>query len=263
MKLFYIAAITFCFTSTAYAQAQKKFNFGVSVPSYFGTGRYGSYLDMTNEIQSHTGSDALSFGPAIGMGLFGELEFGDKWVFEIYWQKYTNKTNFGKNNVDAYTPSTNGSATSQYKMSHGIIGVGASRKTFQIKGYDVWLFSALSGGSRKFAWRPENGSFSNERQTTNKLFIASSDAPMFFNIGLSPKFGFKDKFFFSPKIGYEMELIKGTGMYEGIYNMILPTYSSNHSQSDLQAMMGEYTDRNKAALNRLFIELRVGIKLGK
>ncbi|GAB1462577.1 hypothetical protein [Pedobacter sp.] len=260
MKLFYITIITVCLTNIGYAQ--KKFNFGISVPSYLGTGRYGNYLDMTNEIQGLTGNDALSFGPAIGMGLFGELEFGTDWAFEIYWQKYTNKTNFGKNNVDAFTL-PGGIQKSQYKMSHGIIGVGASRKIFKLQDQQVWFFSALSAGSRKFTWRPEGGSFSNERKTTNKTFMASSDAPMFFNIGLSPKFNFKDKFFFSPKIGYEMELIKGTGMYEGIYNMILPTYGSPRTQSDLQSIMNEYTDRTKAPLNRFFIELRAGIKLGK
>lgn len=261
-KLFYIAAATFCLTNTAYAQTKKKFNFGLSIPTYFGTGRYGSYLDMKNEVQGHTGNDALNFGQAIGMGLFAELKFGSEWAFEIYWQKYTNKTNFGKNNIDAYTL-PGGIQKSQYKISHGIIGVGASRKVFKIKGYDTWLFSALSAGSRKFAWRPEGGEFSNERRTTNKLFIASSDAPMFFNIGLSPKFNFKDKFFFSPKIGYEMELLKGTGMYEGINNMVQASYATNYSQTDLQAIMGEYTDKNKASLNRFFVELRVGMKLGK
>lgn len=245
------------------AHAQNKFNFGISLPSYLGTGRYDAYLDMKNELQGHTGQDALKFRPSTGIGFSGELVFSDKWGFEIYWQKYANKTNFGKNNADAFTASAAGSETSQYKMSHSIIGVGASRKTFAIKGFDIWIFSALSAGGRKFAWRPKGGEFSNERQTTNRLHVASSDAPMYFNIGLSPKFNFKDKFFFSPKIGYEMELLKATGMYEGIYNTVLATYGTNYSQADLQAIMGEYATRQEANLNRFFVELRVGMKLGK
>src|SRR5690606_37783692 len=114
-----------------------------------------------------------------------------------------------KNNIDAFTPSANGAITSQYKISHGIIGIGASRKAFQIKGQQIWIFTALSAGSRKFEWRPDDGEFSKERRTTNRLFIAHTEAPIYFNLGLSPRFTLANKFFFSPKIGYEMELAKG------------------------------------------------------
>lgn len=247
-------------------QAQKKLHVGISEPSYFGTGRFDSYLDMTNEVQGNSGSDALSLSPvSFGVGLFGELEFESGWAFEVYWQKYANKTNLGKNNVDAYTADVQGADGSQYKMSHSIIGVGASRKAFQIKGYDVWIFSALSGGSRKFAWRPKGGDFSNERNTHNRLFIGSSEAPMYFNIGLSPRFTFAEKFVFSPKIGYEMELLKGDGgdFHSGLPELVQATYASNKSQADLQAITSSYADAQKANLNRFFIELRVGMRLGK
>ena len=269
MKLFTKSSIGFAIVAimimqSYHVQAQYKFNFGISVPSYFGTGRFGSYLKMANEVQEHTGKDALSFGPSAGIGLFGELMY-DTWGFEIYWQKYANKTNFGKNNVDAYTPSAQGSDGSQYKMSHSIFGVGASRKAFGIKGYDVWVFSALSAGSRKHTWRPKGGDFSNERTTTNRLFIGSSEAPMYFNIGLSPKFTFAEKFVLSPKIGYEMELLKGDGdqFHGGLPELVQASYATNKSQADLQAIMSGYGDAQKAHLNRFFVELRVGMKLGK
>lgn len=247
------------------AFSQNKFNFGLSSPVYFGTARFGNYLEMANELQGHTGNDALKFNPGTGFGIFGELEFSKKWTFDIYWQKYANKTNFGKSNVDAFTPSASGSATSQYKMSHSIIGIGASRKTFQVKGQQIWIFSALSAGSRKFAWRAENGDFSNERHTTNRLFIGSSEAPMFFNLGLSAKLNFANKFFFSPRIGYEMELMKGDGKAfgDGLPELVQASYSVNTPQSDIQAIVKEYADGNKANLNRIFIEFRAGIKLGK
>ena len=261
-KLLSITAIVLTVAPDNATYAQNKFHLGISTPHYFSTGRYGSYLDMQNEVQEHSGSDALKFRPSTGFGLFGELEFNGNFSFDIYYQKYSNKTNFGKNNVDNFTPIATGK-TSQYKISHSIIGVGISYKTFQIKGYDVWMFSALSGGSRKFTWRPKGGDFSNERRTTNRYFISSSDAPMYLSLGLSPRVTFANKFIFSPKIGYEMELMRNTGMYEGMSNMVHATYATNYSQTDLQAIMNEYADKNKASLNRFFIELRVGMKLGK
>lgn len=246
------------------AFSQNKFNIGISSPIYFGTGRFGSYLDMTNELQGHTGNDALKFRPSAGIGIFGELEFNEKWTFDIYWQKYTHKTNFGKNNIDGFTPNASGNTTSQYKMSHGIIGIGASRKAFQFKGQQLWLFSALSAGSRKFAWRPEGGDFSHERRTHNKLFIAATEAPIYFNLGVSSKFNFANKFFFGPKIGYEMELMKGDGKTfgGGLPELVQASYAVNKPHADIQAIMGQYADKQKASLNRFFIELRVGMKLG-
>src|SRR5690606_35043499 len=189
-----------CIVTGQHSHAQNKFTFGASIPNYYGTGRFGSYLDLTNDLQGHSGSDALQFKALnLGIGLFGELEFNDKWSFDIYWQKYSHTTNFGKNNIDAFTPSANGSTSSQYKMSHGIMGVGLSRKTFDVKGYQVWIFSALSAGTRKFGWRPEGGSFSKERTTTNRLFISHEEKPIYFNFGLSPKIPFAKKFVFTPK----------------------------------------------------------------
>ncbi len=261
IKLWIVLTIVAIMTVQSYhVQAQNKFNFGISVPTYFGTARFGDVLQYANERQGHTGKDALKFEAGTGFGLFGELEFNEEWTFDIYWQKYANKTNFGKNNADAFTPSANGSETSQYKMSHGIIGVGASRKAFQIKGYDVWIFSALSGGSRKFAWRPEGGDFSNERNTTNRLFIGQTEAPIYFNFGLSPKFSFADKFFFSPKIGYEMELMRGDGgaFHGGLVELVQPSYGAVNDNTTQT-----YPELEDKTLNRFFIELRVGMKLGK
>lgn len=259
IKLSYIAAITFCLAGTEYAQAQNKFNFGFSIPTYFGTARFGDVLQYTNERQGHTGKDALKFGAGTGFGLFGELEFNKEWTFDIYWQKYSNKTNFGKSNVDAFTPSANGSTTSQYKMSHSIIGIGASRKAFQLKGQQIWIFSALSAGSRKFEWRPDGGDFSNERKTTNALFTGSTEAPIYFNFGLSPKFSFADKFFFSPKIGYEMEIMRGDGdaFHGGLAALVQPSYNATSNTTKT------YAELEDKSLNRFFIELRAGIKLGK
>lgn len=256
-KLLFFTTIVLAVLQDNNAFSQNKFNIGISSPTYFGTGRFGSYMEMKNEIQGHSGKDALKFRPSTGFGIFGELEFKEEWIFEMYYQKYSNKTNFGKNNVDNYTPTAAGK-TSQYKISHSIIGVGASRKAFKIKGYDMWIFSALSAGSRKYTWRPEGGEFSNERKTTNKTYLASSAAPMYLNIGLSPRFTFAKKFILSAKAGYEMEVLKGEGMY-GFWDIIQPTYATTNPNVD----RSKYTDPQKASLNRFFIELRAGMKLGK
>src|SRR5690606_20224504 len=137
-KLFIITIISATIQDNI-AFSQNKFNLGISSPIYFDTGRFGNYLEMKNELQGHTGADALKFNTGTGFGIFGELEFDEKWTFDIYWQKYANKTNFGKNNVDAFTPSSSGSTTSQYKMSHSIIGIGASRRAFQVKSQQIWI----------------------------------------------------------------------------------------------------------------------------
>ena len=258
MKIFtkslFITAVAALFTAkNDQLYAQNKFNMGISTPFYFGTARYGDLLQYANERHNYTGKDALSFGPAVGLGIFGELEFGSEWIFDVYWQKYANTTNFGKSGID-------GGAKAQYKMKHSIIGVGASRKAFQVMGQQLWMFTAIGGGGRSFFYRNEGGKFSKERRTSNKLFISATEAPIYFNIGLAPKFTVLDKFYISPKIGYEIELMRGDGkdFNAGLNELVQASYNAVNNNTTKS-----YAELSEKSLNRLFIELRAGIRLGK
>src|SRR5690606_19873917 len=130
--------------------------------------------------------------------------------------------------------------------------------SFAIKGYDVWIFSALSAGSRSFAYRNKGGEFSKERHANGRLFIAETEAPIYFNFGLSPKLSITDKFYISPKIGYEMELMRGDGkaFHGGLPELI--QYSPNATNNTTKT----YVELEDKSLNRFFIELRAGMKLG-
>lgn len=260
-KSIYLLLISLTFQNVIIAQ--NKFYIGLNSPFHFGSGRFGSYLDMKNEMQDHTGKDALKFGLSAGFGVFGSLLFEEDWSFDFYWNRFSQTTNFGKNNLDNFT--IGGASTTQYKITHGLIGVGASRKVFKIKDIHFWLFSSLSAGSRNFEWRTEDGEFSKERRTNNRLFIASTEAPIFLNIGLSPKFLFAEKFYFTPRIGFDLELMKGDGSAfgDGLPEIVQASYAVSKSQADMQAIMSSYGNSQSSALNRFFIELRFGIKLGK
>ena len=257
-KLFFVSIITLTSILSYQASAQNKFNVGLTTPVYFGTARFGDVFKYRNEIANYSGGEKTSFGPAMGYGIFGSLTFENEWTFDIYWRRNVNSTNYGKSSI-------NPNKEEQYKMKHGVIGIGASRKVFKIKDIHFWLFSSLSAGSRNFEWRTEDGEFSKERRTNNRLFIASTEAPIFLNIGLSPKFVFAEKFYFTPRIGFDLELMKGDGSAfgDGLPEIVQASYAVSKSQADMQAIMSSYGNSQSSALNRFFIELRFGIKLGK
>ena len=72
-KSIYLLLISLTFQNVIIAQ--NKFYIGLNSPFHFGSGRFGSYLDMKNEMQDHTGKDALKFGLSAGFGVFGSLLF--------------------------------------------------------------------------------------------------------------------------------------------------------------------------------------------
>jgi hypothetical protein len=238
--------------SSITANAQNRFNVGLTSPVYFGAGRFEDVLKYRNEIANYDGSDATSFRPAFGFGFFASLEFQDKWTFDLNWQKTVNTTNFGKGSIN---PNQN----EQYKMSIGLIGLGASRKVFKYKNHDFWAFGTLSGGKRSFEYRPEGGEFTNQRTINGRLFVASDEAPLFLTLGIAPKFFFKDKFYFSPRLGYDMEIMRGDGgdFYGGLVEIIQPGFGIPNPQPKTIT----YVELDERSLNRLFIEFRLGILL--
>ena len=254
-KSIYLLLISLTFQNVIIAQ--NKFYIGLNSPFHFGSGRFGSYLDMKNEMQDHTGKDALKFGLSAGFGVFGSLLFEEDWSFDFYWNRFSQTTNFGKNNLDNFT--IGGASTTQYKITHGLIGVSASRKVFKYKSHDFWAFASLAGGKRSFEYRPKGGEFTNQRTINGRLFIASDEAPLFLNLGVSPKFSFGNKFFFSPRLGYELEIMRGDGddFYGGLVEIVQPGFSIPNPQPKTKT----YIELDKSSLNRLFLEFRVGFLL--
>lgn len=251
-KLFFVSIITLTSNLSYQASAQNKFNVGLTTPVYFGTARFGDVFKYRNEIANYSGGEKTSFGPAMGYGIFGSLTFENEWTFDIYWRRNVNSTNFGKSSI-------NPNQEEQYKMKHGVIGIGASRKVFKYKSHDFWAFASLAGGKRSFEYRPKGGEFTNQRTINGRLFIASDEAPLFLNLGVSPKFSFGNKFFFSPRLGYELEIMRGDGddFYGGLVEIVQPGFSIPNPQPKTKT----YIELDKSSLNRLFLEFRVGFLL--
>lgn len=238
----------------SFSLAQNKFNIGFGMPFYFGSARFGDLMQYANERQNYSGDDALAFRPAArGYSIWTELEFNRQWSFDIYWQRYNHKTNFGKSRID------NG-AKVQYRIRHSLFSVGASRIALRVKEQELWLFAALSGGSRTFAYRNEGGSFSKERTANGRLFIAHGEVPIYFQLGLTPKIALGKTFFVATRVGYEFELMRGDAkrFHGGLTELVQPSYHAVNNNTNKA-----YVDLDQKGMNRFFIELRAGWRLGK
>ncbi|MFZ5972689.1 MAG: hypothetical protein ACOYXA_13965 [Bacteroidota bacterium] len=237
------------FAHFSFAQGNIGFNFTIGSPMALGRPKsYQLLMDLANEYDGYEKGDRAKFAPVspgIALGMLVDTKDGEwKWGLNI--QRTSYKTTFGKNRQ--MLPEL-----TKYKVRHWYMGFDVARriKELEVKGLHTKLYfiSGLYFGSATSQFRVGNDGEWQKQWPFGTGVVYDKSGLASWNNGLLAEIELADFLFFYPRLAYQL------------------TFSGEEGPPGLIQYVGynggsRFDEVNKR-LNRLYLELTVGVRLGE
>lgn len=245
MKTF-LAILVLAFGSL-HSVAQQNLGFDFTIGSPVSLGRPKAYQQLLNDANGYHGfsnSDRSNFSPispGILVGLMVDTHNGE-WKWGLSLQRTAYKTSFGRNNRTQ-------PEEAQYKLRYWSMGFDVAKrmKELEVAGLKTKLYwvSGLYFGSASSEFRIGKDGDWQKQWPYGIAVVYDKTGLISWNNGLMAEVALTDFLFFYPRLSYQL------------------TFSGEKGAPGLERYVGYGSEDAYKRMNRLYLELTVGVRLGE